>query len=232
MLFKALLGAELSGSVGGIVASHNKGGTYFRIRAIPTNPNTPQQQTVRNAFSLLSTQWFNVLTAAQRVAWELYAFNVKVLNRIGEQVNISGLSMFVRNNTARNAGNAGQVLDAPTDFTNSVFLSQLPSNATAAAQTVDFNFSNNPLVAPWANEANSFLLTYLSRPQNLSIKFFKGPYRFAGFLQGDPIPPVPPFVANAPFAFVAGQKLFWRQVITQADGRISDDSRGEVIAVA
>ena len=231
-LFKELLVADLSGKVGANVFSHNAGGKYVRVLAIPTNPNTPQQVTVRNAFALLTTQWFNILTVAQRQAWTVYAANVPVINRVGDSVNLSGLAMYVRNNTARTAVLSDPIFDAPTDFTNSVYLSQLPSNATEAGQTVDVPFGTSPLTNPWANEAGSFLFVYVARPQNVSIRYFKGPYRFAGSQQGDPSPPASPLTVSVPFAIVEGQKLFIRTVITQSDGRISGASLSDTLVVA
>lgn len=231
-LFKELLVADLSGKVGANVFSHNAGGKYVRVLSIPTNPNTPQQQGVRSAFALLTTQWFNLLTVAQRGSWETYAKNVPVINRIGESVNLSGLSMFVRNNTAKGAIGITAALDAPTIFTSSPLLQSTPTNATEAAQTVDFPFSNNPTFNPWVGEAGSFLIAYVARPQNASIEFFKGPYRFAGFIEGDPTPPTGPLTVNAPFAFVAGQKIFTRQFVAQLDGRISGSFLADQIAVA
>lgn len=231
-LFKELLVGALSGKVGANVFSHNKGGKYVRVLSIPTNPGTTFQSTVRDAFASLTDKWFNLLTPSQRSAWEVYATNVRVTNRIGEQITLSGLSMFVRNQTARVAAGQEAVLDGPTDFTNGLFLFSGPDNATEAAQTVDFQFNSDPGLSPWSGEVGSFLLCYLSRPQNASINYFKGPYRFSGLQQGDPVPPVSPLTVNAPFPFVAGQKLFWRQVVTQIDGRITQDIRGFVTAIA
>lgn len=232
MLFKNLIGAQMSGSVGGIVASHNAGGAYFRIRATPTNPNSPQQVLVRAAFASLSVQWVNGLIQGQRDTWDTYAGNVPVVNRIGEQVNVSGLSMFVRNNTARVAQGIPAITDAPVIFTNAPFLPQGVSAASEAAQTVDVPFLTIPLTAPWAEQSDSFLLVYVSAPQNVTINFFKGPFRFAGAQEGDATPPASPFVVNAPIPILEGQKLFVRQQVVQADGRISGAFISSVIIAA
>lgn len=231
-LFKELLVADLSGKVGANVFSHNAGGKYVRVLSIPTNPNTVPQQAVRNAFANLTDQWFNTLSIGQRSDWNRYADAVSITNRIGEAVFISGLAMYVRCNTARLAVLGSRQPDGPTSFTNSTFLGQLAINATAVAQTIDFQFEENPALNPWVAEAGSFLMTYVSRPQNVSVLFFRGPYQFAGSQQGDPVVPSSPLTVTAPFTFVAGQKLFWRQFVTQLDGRISQSFFGVVIAVA
>ena len=51
MLFRGTHLTDASGSLSGVTYSHNRGGAYTRNRSIPVNPNTVQQQAVRNAFS-------------------------------------------------------------------------------------------------------------------------------------------------------------------------------------
>lgn len=233
MLFKPLLGTALSGKVGGIVASHNAGGAYFRTLAIPTNPNSVQQVAVRSAFAGLATTWSNVLTQAQRDIWTAYADNMRVTNRIGEQITLTGLAMFTRTQTARRAaGLLPDVLDGPVIFTDAVMFSLAATLASEATQQVTIPFNTSTLLAPWANEEDSFLMVYLSPPQSPSINFYRGPYRFAGSIEGDPIPPTTPLLVNAPFAFVEGHKIFTRQIVSQADGRISAATERFVIATA
>lgn len=232
MLFKPILGTDLSGKVGGVVASHNKGGAYFRAAVIPTNPNSPQQQAVRNAVSLLSGMWNDALTVAQRNAWDVYAANVTITNRIGEQINISGLAHYVRSNVSRLQFGHARVDDGPSVFNLGSHQAPSLTNASAGAQTVDLNFTVSPLTDPWANEVGGFLLLFLSRPQNQSINFFRGPYRATGSVTGDPIPPVSPSTFAVPFAIAAGQTLFGRAVSTLADGRYSTSSFMQLVTVA
>lgn len=232
MLFKVLLATDLSGKVGGIVASHNSGGPYFRAATIPTNPNTPQQVVVRNAVALLTGAWSSELTQAQRDSWDLYAFNVPLTNRIGEQRNVSGLAMYVRSNVARIQILQARVDIAPAVFSIGFHTAPTMGNATAAGQTVDVSFATAQISDPWANEVGGSLLIYISRPQNAGIQFFINPYRFATFVAGDPIPPVSPVTVAVPFVVVAGQRLFGRFVSHRADGRVSAASRATTLVVA
>lgn len=232
MLFKPTIGTDLSGKLGGIVASHNAGGPYFRIATIPTNPNTPQQVVVRNAVALLTAAWAGTLTQVQRDSWDLYAANVTLTNRIGEQHNISGIAMYVRSNVGRIQISQARVDTGPPIFNLGGMRAPTLANATAAGQTVDVGFFVAPIDNPWANEVGGSLLIYLSRPQNPGIQFFINPYRFATFVAGDPIPPVSPVTVAAPFVFVAGQRLFARFVAHTADGRVSADTRATILAVA
>lgn len=232
MLFKPLLGTDLSGKVGGIVASHNAGGAYFRAATIPTNPNTPFQQAVRGFMSLLTGAWNDALTPSQRAQWDTYGANVLITNRIGEQINISGLSHYVRSNVPRLLGALSRVDDGPIVFNLGLSSNPNFSNATQATQTIDVNFLVSGLTDPWANVVGGAMLVFTSRPQNPSVNFFKGPYRFASAILGDPVPPTSPVSVNAQFPFIVGQRVFLRTIVTQADGRLGGDFRGFTLAVA
>lgn len=219
MLFVPTIGAKLSGKIGGIVASHNRGGAYFRLAVVPTNPNTLFQQAVRTAVAALTAAWQDTLTQPERDAWQVYADNVEVVNRIGEKVNISGIAHFIRSNVARLQNGLVSILAAPTRFNLGQFAKGNANAASQAAQSIDIVFGATIPVDPWISEAGSFMLAYVSPPQNSGIKFYKGPYRLAGSLQGDPIPPVSPFVVTAPFSITDGTRVFVRTVVVYADGR-------------
>lgn len=214
---------QMSGSLGGITASHNRGGLYLRARAIPVNPATPQQETVRQATSFLTDAWNNTLTAAQREAWTVYADNVPIANKLGNVGNIPGLAMYVRSNVPRIQAALPVVNDGPTNFTLGSFTE--PSfGGDATADEVDVTFDNTDA---WANEDDAALLVYASRPQNVTKVFFKGPYRLAGIIAGDSATaPTSPAAIAAPFAFVAGQRVFCFVRASRADGRLSEAFRG------
>lgn len=227
MLFKPLLGTQLSGSVGGITASHNRGGAYFRQRATPTNPATPQQVTVRNAIAELGPRWNDVLTQAQRDGWNVYGDNVELTNRIGDAFNPSGKNMFDRSNvTAIQIAEPIQD-DAPTIFNLGSFTEPVIGLADETGQDVEINFDNTDA---WANETGSHMVVYISRPQNAGIKFFKGPYRFADTIDGDDTTaPTSPAVIAVPFPITSGQQLFVQIRVHRLDGRLSAIWRGMTI---
>lgn len=219
MLFVPTIGAKLSGKIGGIVASHNRGGAYFRLAVVPTNPNTLFQQAVRTAVAALTSAWQDSLTQAQRDAWQVYADNVTVVNRIGESVNISGIAHFIRSNVARLQNGLVSILVAPRIFNLGQFAKGNANAAFQAAQSIEIVFGATIPVDPWISEAGSFMLVYSSPPQNSGIKFYKGPYRLTGSLQGDPVPPTSPLTVTSAFAINEGQRVFVRTVVVYADGR-------------
>lgn len=222
MLFKSALMTAGSGKIKGIVASHNKGGQYFRGLTIPTNPNTARQQAVRNAMSALSTAWVQTLTSSQRAGWQAYADNISWTNALGDTIQISGINAYVGCNTPRLQGSAARVDTAPTVFDRGNFT--LPvATITAASATLSLAFTNSDA---WANEVGGYLFVYASKPQNASIGSFSGPYQFLGKVSGAGTPPTSPASFTMPqVAGPVGSKVFLRFVTSRADGRLSPTFR-------
>ena len=228
MKYKSLLLSEASGSVGGLTFSHNKGGLYIRARAIPTNPGSPQQDVVRAAFGALVSRWITILTEVQREAWRSYAAGTPLLDTLGDVRHVTGMNMFLRCNALRVAFGLGVVDDGPI-YHNLGYLTAPTFSVAAAADTVSVGFNN---LDGWANETGSHLLVYASRPQNVSVNYFKGPYRLAGTVDGDDVtPPVSPEVIDLPFPVSADQRVFFMAAASRLDGRRSLDFRNFAIAV-
>lgn len=221
-LFTSPILAEASGSVGGLVFSHNKGGGYIRARATVTNPNTPQQQVVRSLLSQLTATWVTTLTDIQRQAWTDYAANVPLPNALGAPRNVSALNMYVRTNVPLIQAGFARQDAAPTLFTLGDFTAAAGA-ASAGPQNIAISFTTTDA---WVDEDDAGMLIYVSRQQNNTINFFKGPYQFAGSIDGDSIaPPTSPATIPVPFPLTAGNKLFFRQQVVRADGRLSADAR-------
>lgn len=227
MIFKSSLIESGSGSIGGITFSRNRGGMYVRGRAVPTNPNTPFQQAVKAAAAQLASLWRNVLTEAQRAAWDLYAENVELPNSLGDPRNVGGLGMYVRSNVPRIAsGVAGlaRVDDGPIIFNLGDVGPLTVVSATAATNTISMGFTDTD---EWVDEDAAALLVYTSRANNPSINYFKGPYRFAGAVEGDSTtPPTTPAAITAAFNIDVDNKTFVFARVSRADGRLSTPFRG------
>lgn len=223
MKFKSQVLTQASGSVGGLTYSHNRGGLYTRARAIPVNPATPQQVAVRGFMVTLATAWVGTLTQVQRDAWDLYALLVPLPDSLGDPRNVGGLGMYVRSNVPRLQAGLARVDAGPTIFSLPTFTNPDIASITApTALSLIFNNGDG-----WANEAGGAMLVYGSRPANLSINFFKGPYRFASAILGDATtPPTSPAAIAMPFILTAGQKAFVQARVTLADGRLSGTFRG------
>jgi len=221
MKFKSAAFTQVSGSIGGMTFSHNQGGLYTRSRTIPTNPNSPEQATVRLLMGQLSNIWVNTLTDAQRTAWSSYAELVELTGVLGDALRISGLSMYVRSNLPRLQAGMTRIDAAPTIFDLGDFTEPTLSITAPATGSMAFNIADD-----WPGEDDSAMLVYTSRPVNPTVNFFKGPYRFAAALLGDTaIPLTTPQALTAAFVSVAGQRVFYHVRVTRADGRLSQPFR-------
>lgn len=210
--------ADASGSLGGLVASHNRGGQYLRARVVPTNPSSGPQVEMRTIFGNLSTAW-QTLTDAQREAWTTYATNVPTTDSMGDPLTLTGQQQYVSSNSARVQAGLARVDDGPTVFS----LDSLSPVVIAAAETADqytVTFDDTDL---WVNEDGAGLLIYGSRELATTINFFKGPYRFQGIIAGDSVtPPTSPDTSiTSLFALTEDNVIFNRALSVRADGRIS-----------
>lgn len=221
-----------SGSLGGITVSRNRGGLYLRGRAVPTNPNSVFQQAVRSAAAQLASLWGNTLTPAQRAGWDLYAENVELPNPLGDNRNVGGLGMYIRSNVPRIAsGVAGlvRVDDAPIVFDLGSVGALTVISATAATDIISMGFTDTD---DWVDETGSALLVYTSRQQNASINYFKGPYRFAGAVEGDgTTAPTTPAAITGAFNIDVDNRVFVFARVSRLDGRLSTPFRGTAIGI-
>jgi hypothetical protein len=225
MKFKSALVTQISGSIGGMTGSRNGGGMYFRGRSIPTNPNTPFQQTVREAFGLLSNAWA-LLTQEQRDAWAVYAQNVPLPDRLGDQRLVSGMNHFVRSNAPRVAAEEPIISAAPVEFNIG------PTPLLTIASITD-NPAVNGTALPGTPGIAGKVLCYVSRPQQPTINYFRGPYQlFQVTSFAAPGTVAATINGDAPWALTAGQRVFVRIQISLADGRLSADAQGSAIVEA
>lgn len=228
MKFKSALLTQASGSVGGLTASHNRGGMYMRARSIPVNTNTSFQQTVRNFMSLLTARWVNTLTSLQREAWAVYAEQTPMTDALGESRTIPALAHYVRSNIARLQAGLAVVDPGPTQY-GLPTLSAIDAVVDASDSEADISFTNTDA---WATAVGGALAIAISRPQNVSINYFNGPYRFAGAILGAATPPTTPATIDLPFPVSLGQKVFLQARSMLADGRLSSPFRLFVLAAA
>lgn len=228
MKFKSQLVTQASGSIGGATFSRNAGGMYIRARAVPTNPNTPGQAQVRGLLADLANRWNNTLSGAQREAWKVYSDQVPLVNSLGEAVKVGPLPMYIRSNVSRLQVGLSRIDAAPTTFNTGDFTPPTIGAIDASAGTLSLGFTNTD---EWAAEAGSSLLVYISRPQNESIGYFKGPYQYAGRVNGNATPPTSPASITLPFAVTAGNKVFVQARVSRTDGRLSTTFQGGGVAV-
>src|SRR5574339_55681 len=100
MKYRGTLITAASGSLNGVVFSHNRGGPYTRARVTPTFPNTTEQQGINGALSYVSALW-PFLSQAQRTAWSVYSKAHPRRTVLGDERPIGGRQEFCRTNVIR-----------------------------------------------------------------------------------------------------------------------------------
>ena len=226
MLIRSGMGMQLSGSVGGVVASHNKGGAYLRNRSVPVNPNSAAQQAARSAFSAASLQWSN-LNSGQRAGWEGYASQTPVVNRLGDSVTLSGFNWCVAINSLRlRAGQALQIL-APTT----------PGLASIGDGDVDaLSVASGIELVESAAAVDGGYVVGLSPPLSPGVTFYGGPY--SAYLVGQDFDGDagnnPPNVTPLRYGpLVVGQRRAFRiAALSQTEGKLTDVRVGFLTVVA
>lgn len=221
---------QMSGSIAGNTHARNRYGNYVRARTKPINPNTQRQMQVRAALTMLTERWADTLTDAQRIAWNLYASNVIMQNKLGESMHLSGFNHYIRSN-AIHARLGQAIIDAgPVVFELPETDPIMNITASEATQQITVNFD---ITLPWSSEATAVMQFFMGSPQNGQRNFFAAPWRYMGGVAGiDPGGAVSPELETVVWAISEGQHIWMYARIIRADHRISTRFTANVIVAA
>lgn len=223
--------ANMSGKLGGTIFAHNRGGQYARNWSVPTDPASAAQLECRGAMRSLVTDWIETLTDAQREEWATYGANVPVMNRLGDPINLTGQQWYIACNTPRVRlldPTIPRVDDGPANFDRGEYTNPTISAYVPGGPTISIAYEATD---DWNNEDESAMFIFVSKPQNATVNFFKGPYLLAGWMQGNlAVPPASPKIITYPYQFAVGQRLFVRAIVSRADGRLSSEHRFSGVA--
>lgn len=157
---------QISGSIGGDTFSRNRGGSYVRTRAIPTKSTTTYAMQAKNRLAFASARWQS-LTASERRAWENFATNRTITDRMGEQIALSGQQTYVSLN-ARLERSGDTLIDEPPARPSPDGFLDLDIAADIGAGDFQLTFSPEPdenqRVWVWAAVVHSAGIEYV---QNL-----------------------------------------------------------------
>jgi len=225
MKFVPSIGADYSGSLGGITASRNRYGSYFRRKSSPVNPSTSRQVAVRTAFATAVVGW-TMLTAAQRAAWATYATNTPFVDGLGNQTFVTGQNMYIRSAVLRLQLGEAVIATAPTtyNFGNPV-TDYKPINSGTGSNDIGLDtgtLSTDAYIAGLASEDGD-VAAYIGAPINASRNFYKGPYQLlasAALTAADPSGSLIT-IGTPTDTLVIGQSRPMRLVVVYDDGRVS-----------
>lgn len=203
---------SISGSLGGVVGSHNKGGQYLRARTVPVNPNTSGQQRARTDLTVAVAE-YGTTSEFIRQGWRNYAEQQAWTNSQGDAIQLSGQQAFVGVNSIQALlGNPFIVTPPP------------PNTRPGAPQmtvVADNLTPSGEIAVTWDNatgDAGDSLLVYVGRIVGPGVQFYKTPYKFIGTLAGDTVA-----AENLPldFLYAVGNRIPVRGRTVKADGSYS-----------
>ena len=160
---------QLSGKIGGIVASDGAYGPYLRANVTPYNPQTTYQQIVRGRVEVVSQAWAGINTNL-RPGWEDFALQCKRTNVFGDVQTLTGFNAFMKVNCNRLMMGQAQLTTAP-DFVLPTPLTAL-ALSTPGAASVSFTFAPSPV--PTGN----MLVSRATPGMSLGKSFVSSEFRF------------------------------------------------------
>ena len=163
---------SISGSVGGAVFSHNRGGPYIRRRPIPVNGAGLVQSDVRDEFVKASILWGS-RGAPGQAAWNTWASNNKIPNALGNLIQLTGHQAFVQICTWRGLAGWDYGTAPPTKARPSPFLTY-SLTADIGAGDVSFVFTDTPVGAAnhiviWSAVVDSPGIRYVKNLWKLTV---------------------------------------------------------------
>jgi len=242
MLFRGTIIGPASGKLNGMVASHNRGGQYFRVHTIPTDPATGRQLKCRDALAQAYNQWRDN-SPQIRQDWQNYAQQMRRVNRLGDEHHLTGWQEFSRWAAPRYQLNAQ--LGWTIGIGNAV--AKIPEAALSIPPvgtiiddggTFRLTFDNTDF---WVHDQDNALMLYLCSSRDTegtrgvralapTRNYFRGPYQLVDAADGDPDDPIPSTI-DVPLTIDAalGEKIFWRARLTTDDSGMSKPYEGVAI---
>lgn len=160
------LGNPQSGSFRGDTSSRNRNGQYYRNRATPVQPRTPDQLNQRAIMANNAAAW-RALTDAQRAGWGSLGLSITRTDSLGSTYNLTGFQAYCSvNNNLITAGDAA-VSAAPAIVTPG---SLLTVTLTLTAASFSIAYTATPL------STGVRMLIFVS-PQRSAGVSFNGDYR-------------------------------------------------------
>lgn len=142
---------------------------------------------------------------------------------------MTGQNAFISMNAPRMQAGKAIILVAPVVYAGAALTPPVLTIADVSAQLLTVTFLNTDV---WATAVGGFLAVFMGPPQNPSVNFYKGPYRFISTIAGAVVPPTSPVTFAPPFPFFIGQSVHVAFRAMQADARISIQTRSSVLTVA
>lgn len=220
---------QASGSIAGTTYSRNRFGPYIRNRAVPVNPSTSPQASVRARFGAQAAAWRG-LSTAERLQWNTQAPLISLVDTLGQTYTPSGAQFYSSVNLYRQITGQAALTVPPVTDTPPALLT-LGGTAAAGTPALSITFS-----APIA--AGDFLILQATAPNSAGRNFFgRSEYKQIAVLDNGDTTPFDALSAyNAVFGALgtgdAGAKISIRAVPVSANGFAQAHSRVDIIVAS
>ncbi len=210
----------MSGKLAGNVFAKNRSGSYVRSWRKPVNPKSSRQVGARTLVMYLAEQWGeSPMTDAIRTAWQTYASSFTWLNKLGEQITLTGFNAFMQCNCALINAGGSIVTAAPTVLGLPPGDPTFACTGSEATNLISVVFDDT---FDWCGEDDNYMAIFMGQPKPASHNFYATPYRFAASIPGNTAVPITsPQTLAAPFTLIEGQKIWTQARIIRADARTS-----------
>lgn len=218
MLYRGSFVNDARGSLGGITASRNRGGSYLRRRVKPTQVPSDPRSRARADLGSQASAWSG-LTPEQRAAWDDRATTWTGVNKIGETIKLSGFNWFTRTNAQRALSGQAQVTDPFDDIPTTELHPPSAGALDASSQSLAFDVDS---ADAWAGDDNGRLLVFITRGQNPGRISPSGGFTFVAAFDGNTaVPTTGISTSSLPVVITTGRQYFVRFVALDAEGRVS-----------
>lgn len=218
---------QASGSIGATTFSHNRGGPYTRLRAIPSNPQTVYQQAVRNRLQTTSSAWRS-LTEAQRDAWSAWAAANPIVDRLGDTRILAGNPAYSSLNVRRLQIGLASVATPPTVA--------MPNGLTTLTLTADIGAGNYELIyTPTPAGAAQSIWVRACKLPGASINYVKNRLRvtqISAAAQASPLDVQAGIETQFGASLVGEKVVVFIHVLDRNTGLLSLPLRAEAIVVS
>lgn len=233
MKVKYTLFNDASGSMGGVTAAKNRGGSYMRKRVKPLNPKTDAQYDARLALAAAAANW-RALTDGQRLAWNAYAETITFTNGVGDPAKLSGFQCFSAANSMAKRLSMSNISNAPTTPGRATFTPPSAVSFDVSANTVSVAITATD---SWLSDDDGALWVQFGRATSAGVSYYSSPFQIvASKVTAGGITPTTPLVlsvASLPYgALAAGANVKCRIGTMDPEGRLSPAWEGKLTVVA
>lgn len=218
--------ARISGSSGGTVFSHNRGGMYFRNRSTPITSTTSFALEAKNRLAFFSQGWRS-LSEANRLAWKQYASEKPIIDTLGDSRIMTAANAYIRLNSRLAAAGLAAITVPPIDAPPPPLVS-VALTADIGAGSVSLAYTGTPLAA------GNRLWLQAAVTDSPAIVYVKNLLRFIGVSSAAAASPmdIQALVEARLGSLVVGQTLnVWASVLDGTSGELSPPLRDSAVVV-